>query len=50
MAQAAVVSALAGAAEDAARRLQEPLAARIAHSVQAAHCQATSTRSTRRRA
>ncbi len=35
MAQAAVVPALADAAEDAARRLQEPLAARIAHAVQA---------------
>src|SRR6202167_3301190 len=35
MAQAAVVPALAEAAEDAARRLQEPLAARIAHAVQA---------------
>jgi len=35
MAQAAVVPALADAAEDAARRLHEPLAARIAHAVQA---------------
>jgi AcrR family transcriptional regulator len=35
MAQAAVVPALADAAEDAARRLQEPLAARIAYAVQA---------------
>jgi uncharacterized Ntn-hydrolase superfamily protein len=35
LAQAAVVPALADAAEDAARRLQEPLAARIAHAVQA---------------
>lgn len=35
MAQAAVVPALADAAEDAARRLQEPLAARIAHAAQA---------------
>jgi len=35
MAQAAVVPALAEAAEDAAGRLQEPLAARIAHAVQA---------------
>jgi AcrR family transcriptional regulator len=35
MAQAAVVPALAEAAESAAQRLQEPLAARIAHSVQA---------------
>src|ERR1700689_3096860 len=35
MAQAAVVPALAEAAEDAARRLQEPLAARIAYAVQA---------------
>jgi AcrR family transcriptional regulator len=34
LAQAAVVPALADAAEDAARRLQEPLAARIAHAVQ----------------
>jgi AcrR family transcriptional regulator len=34
-AQAAVVPALAGAAEGAAQRLQEPLAARIAHLVQA---------------
>lgn len=34
MAQAAVVPALAEAAEDAARRLQEPLAARIAQAVQ----------------
>jgi AcrR family transcriptional regulator len=33
LAQAAVVPALADAAEDAARRLQEPLAARIAHAV-----------------
>ena len=35
MAQAAVVPALADAAEGAAQRLQEPLAARIAHAVQA---------------
>src|ERR1700722_30439 len=35
MAQAAVVPALADAAEDAARRLQEPLAARIAYAGQA---------------
>jgi hypothetical protein len=35
MAQAAVVPALAEAAEGAAQRLQEPLAARIAHAVQA---------------
>ena len=35
LAQAAVVPALAGAAEGAALRLQEPLAARIAHAVQA---------------
>jgi AcrR family transcriptional regulator len=35
MAQAAVVPALAEAAEGAAQRLQEPLAARIAHLVQA---------------
>jgi AcrR family transcriptional regulator len=35
LAQAAVVPALADAAEGAARRLQEPLAARIAHLVQA---------------
>jgi AcrR family transcriptional regulator len=35
MAQAAVVPALADAAEDAARRLQEPLAARIAYAVEA---------------
>lgn len=35
MAQAAVVPALADAAEAAARRLQEPLAARIAHAVRA---------------
>jgi AcrR family transcriptional regulator len=35
MAQAAVVPALADAAEGAAKRLQEPLAARIAHAVQA---------------
>jgi AcrR family transcriptional regulator len=35
LAQAAVVPDLADAAEDAARRLQEPLAARIAHAVQA---------------
>ena len=35
LAQAAVVPALADAAEDTARRLQEPLAARIAHAVQA---------------
>jgi AcrR family transcriptional regulator len=34
LAQAAVVPALADAAEDAAQRLQEPLAARIAHLVQ----------------
>ena len=34
LAQAAVVPALAGAAEGAAQRLQEPLAARIAHLVQ----------------
>jgi AcrR family transcriptional regulator len=34
-AQAAVVPALAGAAEGAAQRLQEPLAARIAHLVKA---------------
>jgi len=33
LAQAAVVPELADAAEDAARRLQEPLAARIAHAV-----------------
>jgi len=35
MAQAAVVPELAGAAEGAAQRLQEPLAARVAHAVQA---------------
>jgi AcrR family transcriptional regulator len=35
MAQAAVVPALADAAEGAAQRLQEPLAGRIAHAVQA---------------
>jgi AcrR family transcriptional regulator len=35
LAQAAVVPALADAAEAAAQRLQEPLAARIAHAVQA---------------
>ncbi len=35
LAQAAVVPAVADAAEDAARRLQEPLAKRIAHAVQA---------------
>jgi AcrR family transcriptional regulator len=35
LAQAAVVPALADAAESAAQRLQEPLAARIAHLVQA---------------
>jgi AcrR family transcriptional regulator len=35
LAQAAVVPALANAAEDAARRLQEPLSARIAHAVRA---------------
>jgi AcrR family transcriptional regulator len=35
MAQAAVVPALADAADGAAQRLQEPLAARIAHAVQA---------------
>jgi AcrR family transcriptional regulator len=35
IAQAAVVPALAGAAEGAAQRLQEPLAARIAYAVQA---------------
>jgi AcrR family transcriptional regulator len=35
LAQAAVVPALAAAAEGAAQRLQEPLAARIAHLVQA---------------
>ena len=35
LAQAAVVPALADAAEDAARRLQEPLAARFAYLVQA---------------
>jgi AcrR family transcriptional regulator len=35
MAQAAVVPALAGASEGAAQRLQEPLAARIAHAMQA---------------
>ena len=35
MAQAAVVPALAGAADSAAQRLQEPLAARIAHAVKA---------------
>jgi hypothetical protein len=35
LAQAALVPALADAAEDTARRLQEPLAARIAHAVQA---------------
>lgn len=35
MAQAAVVPALADASEDAARRLQEPLAARIAYAVRA---------------
>ena len=34
LAQAAVMPALAEAAEDAARRLQEPLAARFAHAVQ----------------
>jgi AcrR family transcriptional regulator len=34
LAQAAVVPELAAAAEDAAQRLQEPLAARIAHAVQ----------------
>lgn len=33
LAQAAVVPELGGAAEDAAQRLQEPLAARIAHAV-----------------
>jgi len=33
MAQAAVAPALADAAEEAARRLQEPLAARIAHAI-----------------
>jgi hypothetical protein len=35
MAQAAVVPVLADAAEGAAQRLQEPLAARIAHAVRA---------------
>ena len=35
LAQVAVVPALAGAAEGAAQRLQEPLAARIAHAVRA---------------
>lgn len=35
LAQAAIVPALAGAAEGAAQRLQEPLAARIAHAVAA---------------
>ena len=35
LAQAAVVPALAEAAEGAAQRLQEPLAARFAHAVQA---------------
>ena len=35
LAQAAVIPALADAAEDAARRLQEPLSARIEHAVQA---------------
>lgn len=35
LAQAAVVPALSEAAEDAAQRLHEPLAARIAHAVQA---------------
>ena len=35
LAQAAVVPALADAAEGAAQRLQEPVAARIAHAVQA---------------
>jgi AcrR family transcriptional regulator len=35
MAQVAVVPELAGAAEDAARRLEEPLAARIAYAAQA---------------
>ena len=34
LAQAAVVPALADAAEDTARRLQEPLAARFAHAIQ----------------
>ena len=34
-AQAAVVPGLAAAADDAARRLQEPLTARIAHAIQA---------------
>lgn len=34
MAQSVVVPALAAAAEDAARRLQQPLVARIAHAVQ----------------
>jgi len=50
MAQAAVVPALADAAEGAAQRLQEPLAARIAHAVQAASCRRTLTLSMRRRA
>jgi AcrR family transcriptional regulator len=40
MAQAAVVPALADAAEGAARRLQEPLAARIAYSVKAGELRA----------
>ena len=40
VAQAAVVPALADAAEGAAQRLQEPLAARIAHAVQAGELQA----------
>jgi AcrR family transcriptional regulator len=35
LAQAAVVPELASAADDAAQRLQEPLAARIAHAIQA---------------
>ena len=35
LAQAAVVPELAAAADDAARRLQEPLTARIAHAIQA---------------
>ena len=35
LAQAAVVPGLAAAADDAARRLQEPLTARIAHAIQA---------------
>jgi AcrR family transcriptional regulator len=40
LAQVAVVPALAGAAEGAAQRLQEPLAARIAHAAQAGELRA----------